>query len=75
MNKRPRVSYYIPLLLTIILVAAAAPVRADDYEALFDKARQNYRKNHYSEALKLYQKANNMKGKTSLECLLGIAET
>ncbi len=78
MTQRKRISFLVPMLGTLLLAVAPAPMRSaaeEDYDAIFDKARQNYRKSNYPEALKLYQKANNLKGKTSLECLLGAAET
>jgi tetratricopeptide (TPR) repeat protein len=66
-------------LLLFSLLFIAEPAKAtevkDNYDTLFDRARQNYKKGRYKDALKLYQKANGMKGETSLECLLDIAET
>jgi tetratricopeptide (TPR) repeat protein len=79
MNPIQRISSISWLYALLFLLALAAPPTdaaavKEDYETLYDRARQAAKKNMYADAINLYKKANELKGKTSLECLLGMAE-
>jgi tetratricopeptide (TPR) repeat protein len=68
-------------VLTLLLVLLVMPVSitpagvADDYADAYASAERAFQKGEYQEALRLYRKANGMKGNESDECLLGLART
>ncbi len=60
---------------TRVLSRAAAAPAQEDFEDVFEKARQFFNRRDYEEALKLYKRANKMKGENCAECLWAMAQT
>ncbi|HEV8385507.1 MAG TPA: hypothetical protein VGQ11_11610, partial [Candidatus Acidoferrales bacterium] len=54
--------------------SAAAP-QEEDFDDVMDKARLNFNRRNYEDALKFYKRANKMKGENCAECLWGMAQT
>ncbi len=56
-------------------MASVSAVAQENYESIYDEASQNFIRNNYEEALRLFHKANSMKNNTSRECIWRIAQT
>ena len=67
------------VIVTMLFLLTAVPARIgraqDDFDSIYDKASQNFRRANYEEALKLYKKANSMRENKDFDCLWGIAQT
>jgi thioredoxin-like negative regulator of GroEL len=62
------------MLVTLSTASAAAPQESSAYDDAFEKARQLLQQGDYFNALKGFQKANQLAGGKSAESFLGIAQ-
>jgi thiol-disulfide isomerase/thioredoxin len=53
----------------------ATPAQDDEFDDTMDKARLNFNRRNYDEALRFYKRANKLKGENCVDCLWGMAQT